>query len=414
MASAQTDVPLIASIHEQTDQVYEALRKKVAPTCQVQLPLKLTRSDSPARLASASMPAGKVQIVVTAGEELWLALAAYFGEKRSQSSWNRLLEAMASLSDQAVAGPTKLPIWKMLTDEEWAGWKGGFRARIAFVLAHELGHACLGHLNNLTPAVCEDRKIGIYTCLGGARCREADADEWAISQLKQLAKDQGLSLESVIGGLMELAIFDATMGRIAGRPDASATHPVSVCRYNLLAAQLKLSSVADIYLNRLSSINGCLEDAPAMTEQLRRLAASPELVCVLTRTDALASSPKIGVRLGDSLTHVKLVQNPIGAALYGSYDEYLSTVSPQSKVKRENLIAPSHVLFGNEEIVLTAATRERAKWGAAIRGLNSAAPKALAQALEESQQGPELGPPPGHAPMVAPPVAAPSTPAPPP
>ncbi len=376
LAAAQPSPELLALLRRQTDETYAELKARaVAAGCVAALPEKPEHTNSNRLSASATLVAGKVQLRVSLGEETWLALAGNLAERRNDAYWNKLFGAMASLTSHRIEATAQLPIWAEFEAERWGAWRWGFQTRMAFVLAHELGHACLGHLGpSAAPgADCDPATLGLTQCRNTNQCREAKADEWAVNLIKNSAKQLGVSAEGLLSALMELALMDAASGRTTLEQDDQLTHPVSFCRYSLLSEELEMSALRDNYLERVSSIIFCIERDPAIAQaQLERMGESNGRLCVLHRTGSpIASATAVG--FGSSNQELQLVEDSFGVALYGGLESYLEKVKPEKSLPRSGVTA-SKVFVGDKQFNLGTMTE---------------AQKRLWQRLLKAQPGPE-------------------------
>lgn len=337
LAAAQPSAALLAMLRRQTDETYAEIKARaIASGCQAPLPDKPEHINSNRLSASATLVAGRVQVRVSTGEETWLALAGNLAERRSDDHWKKLFGAMAMLTSRRVEAPTQLPVWADFEAERWGAWRWGFQTRMAFVLAHEVGHACLGHLASgpATGADCDPATLGLTQCRSTNQCREAKADEWAVNLIKKSAKQLGVSAEGLLSALMELALLDAASGRTTLEQDDEQTHPVSFCRYSLLSEELDIRSLQDDYLERISSIIFCIERDPAIAQaQLEHLGQSEGRLCVLRRPGSpIASMTAVG--FGNSNQEFQLVEDSFGVALYGGLERYLERARPEKNVSR--------------------------------------------------------------------------------
>lgn len=371
LAAAQPSPEVSQLLKRQTEETYAELKKLVPPgSCVVSLPDKPTLVANNKLGAAATLTGGKVQVLVSTGEVTWLALASNLADRRSAVHWNKLFGSMASLTSGTFDSPAKLPAWSDFEAESWGAWRAGFQTRMAFVLAHELGHACLGHLaapDASTGTDCDPVSLGIAKCLSPRQCREAKADQWAVGLIKKNAKHLGVPAEGLAAALMEIAIMDAASGRIALETDDDATHPVSVCRYQLIQNELGLEDLDDDYLARISSIVGCLEISPAVAQkQLMRMGASGKAICVLSNP-ASAIARRTAVGFGSGTQDLQLVKNSLGVELYGDFEKFLKQAKPETK-DRVSLSA-AKIYVGEEEFPLGAMNdAQKNAWLKTLRG----------------------------------------------
>jgi hypothetical protein len=380
IAAAQPSPELLALLRRQTDETYAEIKARaVAAGCSILLPDRPEHVNSNRLSASATLVAGRVQVRVSTGEVTWLALAGNLAERRNDDHWKKLFGAMASLTSHRIEAPAQLPIWAEFEAERWGAWRWGFQTRMAFVLAHELGHACLGHLGPSTaPGTdCDPATLGLTQCRNTNQCREAKADEWAVKLIKNSAKQLGVSAEGLLSALMELALIDAASGRTTLEQDDQQTHPVSFCRYSLLSEELDISRLRDDYLERISSIIFCIERDPAIAQaQLEHLGQSDGSICVLRRTGSpIASATAVG--FGDSNQELQLVEDSFGVALYGGLESYLAKVKPEKNVSRSGVTA-SKVFVGDKQFNLGAmTTAQKRLWERLLKAQPGAEPDAL-------------------------------------
>ena len=287
IARANSDNAATAITNAQ--QLYQGLRvQAVAAGCpDTALPTSFTIDyyDETVNAAASLDDANRPTLVVNRGLIDFDGLDAYYSQARDESQRTRAFRVMLN-KVRNPAGTLRITQewsdWSAVGELPWS-WAGSFRSRLAFALAHEIGHHCKGHTGLVHDSeasflvyradhTVEARMHAAVrypqhpndTDAARMRTMEREADGFAVELLEASHEALNLDFDSLFSAPAELAILDAAAGRCAPGTDANQwTHPVGPDRFEDIVTRLGrshlLAQIANIaFLERIDHMILCL------------------------------------------------------------------------------------------------------------------------------------------------------------
>lgn len=240
------------------------------------------------------------------------------------------------------------PLWITFRDNSPpSNWSIALRSRLAIILAHELGHHCLGHtrdqrlirndtllLTTLEDGTEEELAPGVplsetnraengpasfranEPCalppsasqqLEDERQIEQEADDWAVKQVVKNIGWLSLSFEPLYSMIAELAILDAAGGRASSDGQKQYTHQVGQCRLDMLSDKLiEVYTKSPIkpaipYLDTVRILLDCIERRPNHKETFESMVSKNSTLCPRSALALAQSMPGVVTPAGAGL-----------------------------------------------------------------------------------------------------------------
>lgn len=294
-----------------TNAMYQKLLT-LADKCEKnKLPSRIEIVDSPYPLAQADLDsAHSPRITVTQGLIDRDVLLALYSVNQNPAGFEVIAES-ASDPPKSLRDMNEWKAWSQRPATP-IGWRERFESRVAFALAHELAHHCLGHVAKLNGV---DARVKLKLTSGdevddweprvmlshadysapdtddkkARRALEEAADTWAVKLLLSNTLQWHLELEAMGSAAGEIALVDAIHGFKTYRdPFAQWAHPMGRDRFEEVYRQLMPTILMQSsfgyhyrYFGLVKKMIDCIEPAKDKVRTYRSfINHDPDLPCV--------------------------------------------------------------------------------------------------------------------------------------